>query len=236
MNDRKIGVAALLLAALTAGCADDGPNANMATPTENTSGAAPAPTVSPPIADGKLIVAFGDSLYAGYQLGPTEGFAPTLERALRAQGIAATVVNAGVSGETTAQGRARLAFTLDGQPRKPDLVILGLGANDMLRGLSPQEARANLDVMLTELDARGIKTVMTGMLAAPNLGADYAAAFNPIYPELAKKHGAALYPFFLDGVAGKRDLLIADGMHPNPKGVEIIVGHVAPLIAEAVKD
>lgn len=235
MNDRKLGVAALLLAALTAGCADDGPNANMATPAENTSGAAAEPETSLPIADGKLIVAFGDSLYAGYQLGATEGFAPALERALKAQGIAATVVNAGVSGETTAQGRARLAFTLDGQPRKPDLVILGLGANDMLRGLSPQEARANLDAMLTELDKRGIKTVLTGMIAAPNLGADYAAAFNPIFPDLAKKHGAALYPFFLDGVAGKRELLLADGMHPNPKGVGVIVEHVAPMIADAVK-
>lgn len=228
-----VHAAALLLVPFAAGCSDGAPGTNMATPAENVSGAS---TSVAPAADEKLIVAFGDSLYAGYQLEQAQGFAPRLEAALKAKGIAARVVNAGVSGDTSAGGRQRLAFTLDGQPRKPDLVILGLGANDMLRGLDPAETRANLDAILTELDARGIAVVMTGMVTAPNLGADYAKAFNPIFPDLAKKHGVPLYPFFLDGVAGRRDLLLDDGMHPNAKGIDLIVSHVEPVIAKAVSE
>lgn len=227
-----VGAASLLLVSL-AGCADKGSDANMATQSENAS--AQATSVSP-AKDGKLVVAFGDSLYAGYQLQQGQGFAPALERALKAQGIAATVHNAGVSGDTTAAGLQRLAFTLDGLPRTPDLVVLGLGANDMLRGLSPEETRTNLDAILTELDRRGIETVMTGMRASPNMGPDYATAFDAIYPELAKKHGVALYPFFLDGVIGHRDLLLGDGMHPNDKGIAVMVAKVAPMIATAIKD
>ena len=196
------------------------------------SGNAVAPAAVPaPAADTKLVVAFGDSLYAGYNLEPDQGFAPALERALTAKGIKATVFNAGVSGDTSAAGLQRLAFTLDGLPRKPDLVIVGLGGNDMLRGLSPEATRSNLDAILAELKTRGIRTVLTGMIAAPNLGPDYAAAFNPIYPELARKYGATLYPFFLDGVVGTRTLLLPDGIHPNDRGIQIIVERVAPLIA-----
>jgi len=229
----KVFAALLPMVLLAGGCSDSGSPANMATQSQNDSAAA---SVSAPAADEKLVVAFGDSLYAGYQLEQNQGFAPVLEQALKAKGIAARVQNAGVSGDTTAAGLQRLAFTLDGQPRKPDLVIVGLGGNDMLRGLSPDETRANLDAILTELDKRGIETVMTGMLASPNMGPDYARDFNAVFPALAKKHKALLYPFFLDGVVGHRELILADGIHPNDKGVKIIVGHVAPVIAKALTD
>ena len=185
-------------------------------------------------ASGKLVVAFGDSLYAGYNLGPTEGFAPVLEQALKAGGVPATVVNAGVSGDTSAGGRGRLAFALDGLPRTPDLVIVGLGANDMLRGLNPAKTRENLNAICAELKRRGIPIMLTGMVAAPNMGADYAATFNAIYPELAKKYDAPLYPFFLDGVITQRGLLLGDGIHPNPAGVKRIVAKVEPLVATAL--
>ena len=133
-----------------------------------------------------LVVAYGDSLYAGYRLGPKEGFAPQLETALRKKGLSVRVHNAGVSGDTTDAGKARLSFLLNGLERNPDLFVLGLGGNDMLRGISPEQTRANMTAILDELEKRKIKVVMTGILASPNMGPDYAAAFNPIFPTLAK--------------------------------------------------
>lgn len=196
-------------------------------------------SVAPPVAidpDTRLIVAFGDSLYAGYGLDRAEGFAPELEKSLDGQGLSVTVHNAGVSGDTTAAGLARLAFTLDGLPKKPDLVLVGLGGNDMLRGIGPEQTRANLDAILTELARRGIPAMLTGMLAAPNMGADYAAAFNPIYPDLARKYGVPLYPFFLEGVIANPQLMQSDSIHPNAAGVDIIIGKLAPEVAEALGD
>ncbi|MES2172555.1 MAG: arylesterase [Pseudomonadota bacterium] len=187
-----------------------------------------------PAADERLIVAFGDSLYAGYNLDQDKGLAPVLEAALRARRVKARVVNAGVSGDTTAAGLARLAFTLDGLPRKPDLMLVGLGGNDMLRGLSPAETRTNLDAILAELKKRGIPILLTGMLASPNMGPDYAAAFNPIFADMARKYDATLYPFMLDGVIGDRALQLPDGIHPNDKGVGVIVGKLAPVVAGAL--
>ena len=225
--------AALPLVYLIAACSP----ANEAQPTaNNTTAAASAPaSQSAPAANARLVVVLGDSLYAGYNLAPGQGFAPALERALKAQGVAAQVVNAGVSGDTSAAGRQRLAFVLDGLPRKPDLVLVGLGANDMLRGLSPEATRENIDAICAELQKRGIPIMLTGMVAAPNMGPAYAAAFNPIYPDLAKKYAAPLDPFFLDGVIGTRALLLGDGIHPNPKGVETIVARVWPMVADALK-
>ncbi len=185
-------------------------------------------------ADSKLIVAFGDSLFAGYQLGPEEGFAPVLERALNERGIKATVVNASVSGDTTAAGLARLAFALDGLARKPNLVIVGLGGNDMLRGLDPATTRSNLESILAELERRKIPAMLAGMRTSRNMGADYSAQFDRIYPELARKFEAPLYPFVLEGVIGRRDLLLADGIHPNSSGVEAVVSRVSPLVAAQV--
>lgn len=184
----------------------------------------------------KLIVAFGDSLYAGYRLGPKEGLAPQLQAALQAKGINAKVHGAGVSGDTTAAAKARLSFVLDNLERKPDLVVMGLGGNDMLRGIKPSESRANLTAMLAELKRRDIDVVLTGMVAAPNMGPDYAKAFNPIYADLAKQNHAPLLPFFLDGVVTDKNLMLDDGIHPNAKGMAKVVGKLEPLVEARLKE
>jgi acyl-CoA thioesterase-1 len=181
-----------------------------------------------------LVLAFGDSLTAGYGLAPGLGFAPQLQATLRRHGIAATVVDGGVSGDTSQAGRARLGWTLDGLPRKPDLVIVELGANDMLRGLDPKLTRANLDFILTELERRRIPVLLAGMRAAPNLDPAYIAAFEQLYPELAKNHRAALYPFFLDGVAGQQGQVQGDAMHPTFAGVKTIVSRITPAVKRAL--
>jgi acyl-CoA thioesterase-1 len=208
---------ALLGALLLAGCDKPAtPEPSRATATPN------APR--PPAGRERLIVAFGDSLYAGYGI----------EKALWARGINAHVVNAGVSGDTTAAARARLAFVLDAQPRTPDLVAVGLGGNDMLRGLPPAQARANIDAILTELDRRKIPALVTGMLAAPNLGADYARDFNAIFPALAKAHHAALVPFFLQPVLGHPELIQADHVHPTARGIALIVADTVDEVEQAL--
>lgn len=181
-----------------------------------------------------LIWAFGDSLAAGYGLPPAQGFPAQLQAALRRAGVQATVRNGGVAGDTAAQARARLAWGLRGLRATPDLVIVELGANDMLRGLPPAQARANLDAVLTELKRRRIPVLLAGMRAAPNLGANYARAFEGMYPALARRHGVPLYPFFLDGVAGQRALIQADGLHPNARGVNIIVRRMLPAVRRAL--
>ncbi|MBB4860509.1 acyl-CoA thioesterase-1 [Novosphingobium chloroacetimidivorans] len=190
---------------------------------------------SRPAADGKLVLAFGDSLYAGYGVLPQQSFPARLERVLAAQGIAATVTNAGVSGDTTGAARRRLSFVLDGLARKPDLAMVNLGGNDMLRGIDPAETRANLTAICEELKRRGIPILLTGMVAAPNMGADYAGKFNPIYADLAKRYDAALYPFFLGGVVTRPELMQPDRVHPTPAGIDTIVGKVAPLVAKTLK-
>ena len=177
-----------------------------------------------------LVVAFGDSLYAGYRLGPNEGLAPQLQASLQANGINARVHGAGVSGDTSAAGKARLNFVLDNLERKPDVVVLGLGGNDMLRGIKPTETRDNIAAMVAELDKRGIDVVLTGMLAPPNLGADYANAFNGIFPALAKQYDAPLLPFFLEGVMTDKTLMLDDGIHPNAKGVAKVVEKLTSLV------
>ena len=183
----------------------------------------------------KLVVAFGDSLYAGYRLAPNDGLAPQLQAALIADGINARVHNAGVSGDTTAAGKSRLGFVLDNLEAKPDLVVLGLGGNDMLRGIKPEETRANMAAMLDDLQKRDIPVVLTGMLAAPNLGQDYASAFNGLFPQLAKQYDAPLYPFFLDGVVADKALMLPDGIHPNAQGVARVVEGLSPLVEAALK-
>jgi acyl-CoA thioesterase-1 len=183
----------------------------------------------------KLVLALGDSLTAGYQLKPSESFPAQLEASLRAQGLAVKVHNAGVSGDTTAQAKARLPWVLNSLKQKPDLAIVALGANDMLRGQPPAQAKANMDAILTELGKRGIPVILAGMLAAPNLGPAYAKEFNAIYPALAKKHGATLHPFFTAGVTANPKLLLADGMHPNRQGVAVMVKNIQPLVVKKLK-
>ncbi|WP_137930364.1 arylesterase [Mesorhizobium comanense] len=177
------------------------------------------------------IVGFGDSLMAGFGLGPDEGFTDRLQAALRSRGRDVTVANAGVSGDTSSGGLARLDWSV---PDGTQLVILELGANDMLRGVAPDITRKNLDQMLGRLKQRGIPVLLAGMRAAPNLGADYQTAFDAIYPELAKKYDVALYPFFLDGVAGQPGLQLEDGMHPNAKGVDQMVERILPSVEKAI--
>lgn len=185
---------------------------------------------SPAGAAEKLVLAFGDSLTVGYNLPPRQGFAPQLEAALRKQGISARVHNAGVSGDTTAQGKARLRWVLGSLKSKPDVAIVELGANDMLRGLDPGQAEANLDAILAELQRQKIRTLLAGMAAAPNLGRAYAKRFDPIYPRLAAKYRVALYPFFLAGVVNDRSLHIGDAIHPNERGVSVIVRGILPQV------
>lgn len=176
------------------------------------------------------MLAFGDSLYAGYGLDRGMSLPDRLEARLRKAGINATVVNAGVSGDTSAAGRQRLVFTLDSQKRAPDLVILGLGGNDALRQISPTETRADLTAMMDELKRRNIPVLLTGMRAPPNLGPDYAGKFEPIWPDLAKEYGAGLYPFILDGVITDPALMQRDGIHPTAAGVDRIAGAIMPLV------
>ncbi len=177
------------------------------------------------------IVGFGDSLMAGYQLGPGESFPEKLQVALKARGLDVEVAGAGVSGDTTSGGLARLDWSV---PDGTDLVILELGGNDMLRGIAPQLTENNLDAILSRLDERGIRVLLVGMLAAPNLGPEYAEAFNGIYPRLAEKYGVPLYPFFLDGVAADLKLLQSDGIHPTAAGVDIMVGRMLPLVEKVI--
>lgn len=186
-----------------------------------------------PAAAGPTIVALGDSLVHGYGLPPDEGFVPTLEDWLHENGAPeAEVVNAGVSGDTTAGGRARLDWSLSGGA---DALIVVLGGNDLLRGIDPATTRENLDAILEEADARGLPVLLGGMEAPLNYGREYKEAFDSIYPELAEKHGALLYPSFLAGVAEDRSLWQEDGLHPNADGVEVIVEGIGPKVLELVE-
>jgi len=193
----------------------------------------PLAGASPP-PERPLVLAFGDSLTAGYGLDQGLGFAPQLQATLRRHGIAAAVVDGGVSGDTTEAGKARLGWTLDGLERKPDLVILELGANDMLRALDPKLTEANLDAMLSELKRRQIPVLLTGMRAAPNLDPAYIARFEAIYSSLAKKHGVTLYPFFMEGVAAQQGMVQSDGLHPTFEGVKRVVTGITPDVKQAL--
>jgi acyl-CoA thioesterase I len=177
------------------------------------------------------IVALGDSLTAGLGLPADAAFPARLARALAQKGIAAEVVNAGVSGDTSADGLARVDWSV---PEDTDAVILELGANDALRGLDPAQTRANLDAMLRRLAARRIPVLLAGMRAPPNLGADYTKAFDAIYADLAGARGALFYPFFLDGVAAERGLNQGDGLHPTAAGVDVIVAKILPQVEELI--
>ncbi|TPN32661.1 arylesterase [Mesorhizobium sp. B2-3-3] len=177
------------------------------------------------------IVGFGDSLMAGFGLGPGDGFTDKLQAALRAKGHDVSVSDAGVSGDTSSGGLARLDWSV---PDGTQLVILELGANDMLRGISPDITRKNLDEMLGKLKQRKIAVLLAGMRAAPNLGADYQNAFDAVFPDLAKKYDVALYPFFLDGVAGQPALQLEDGLHPNAKGVDLMVERILPTVEKLI--
>jgi acyl-CoA thioesterase-1 len=177
------------------------------------------------------IVALGDSLTAGYGLAASEAFPAKLEKALRALGLAVEVANAGVSGDTTSGGLARLDWAV---PDGTDAVIVELGANDMLQGKDPKLARRSLEEILQRLADRRIPVLLAGMRAAPNMGVDYAREFEAIYPELAAKHDVLFYPFFLDGIASESRLNQRDGLHPTKAGVDAIVSRILPKVEDLV--
>jgi acyl-CoA thioesterase-1 len=187
---------------------------------------------SPVAAHVPVILDFGDSLTAGYGLAPEQAFPARLEAALRQQGLEARVVNGGVSGDTTAGGLARLDWALAEQP---DLVILALGSNDALRGIDPAAVRDTLDKMIRKIEASGARVLLLGMLAPPNWGEEYMSAFDRIFPELARVHAVPLYPFFLEGVAMNPELNQPDGLHPNERGVAVLVDRIAPVVAGLVR-
>jgi acyl-CoA thioesterase I len=193
---RDLAMAAIAALALAA-CGDS--NGDPGTTTTRMEAEAETPPI-PVMGPQQRILAFGDSLFAGYGLGSGESYPDRLQSALRARGVNADVTNAGVSGDTTAAGLQRLAFTLDAQSAKPDLFILELGGNDLLRGLSPDETRANLAAMLAELKKRGIPVLLMGMRAPPNYGPDYQAQFDALYRDLAREYNAALIPFWLEAI------------------------------------
>lgn len=176
-------------------------------------------------ADQIRLMVLGDSLTAGYGLPEKDAFPVKLQAALAKEGISAVVINAGVSGDTSAGGLARIDWALSD---KPTHAIVELGANDALRGIDPKTTRRNLDAIVAKLQAAGVKVMLAGMYAPPNWGKDYEEDFRSIFPDLAKKYGIGLYPFFLDGVAARRELNQPDGIHPNEKGVAIIVERILP--------
>jgi acyl-CoA thioesterase-1 len=183
------------------------------------------------VADTKIL-ALGDSLTAGYGLKQGEGFADQLQTAFRKMGRPVTVINGGVSGDTSAGGLARIDWALGDQPQ---VVIVELGANDMLRGLDPASTKANLSAIIDKAKAAGAKVLLCGMKAQRNLGPDYVAQFDAIYPDLAQQEGVALYPFFMDGIVhpdgtAERDLLQGDGLHPTEAGAALIVQRLMPSL------
>ena len=178
------------------------------------------------------ILAFGASITAGYGLDAADSLPAQLEAALRAHGVDATVINGGVSGDTSAGGLARLDWSL---ADNPDLVILDLGGNDALRAIDPKNTEANLDAIVSRLKAEKRGVLIAGMLAPPNLGADYQAAFNAVFPAVATRYDVTLYPFLLDGVVADPALNQEDGIHPNAAGVKVIVGRMLPSVLQAIQ-
>lgn len=218
----SIGLIALALA----GCGQ--PEAQ--SPAAPTSQASTLPVAGPE----RRILAFGDSLFAGLGVGLDNSYPAQLEAALRKDGINARIVNAGVSGDTTAAGRQRLAFTLDAQQPAPELVLLELGANDMLRALSPAETRANLVAMLDELARRGIPVLLMGMRAPPNYGPEFQREFDAIYAELGRREGVTLVPFWLETIYQRPELFQADRLHPTVAGLKALAGATKAAVAEAL--
>jgi len=180
----------------------------------------------------RVILAFGDSLFAGYDLEEDEGYPEVLEAVLRTRGINARVIDAGVSGDTSAAGLQRIAFVLDNQTAEIDLAIVELGGNDLLRGIAPDETRANLDQIMRQLQSRDLPIMLMGMRAPPNGGPEFQAEFDGLYPELAAKYNAALVPFFMEPLLERPELLLGDRIHPTAEGVrEMVAANVDAIIA-----
>ena len=226
--------ATLLAPALLAGCGKGGVDPEAPASAPAAASAVDAPPTAPVMGPERRILALGDSLFAGYGLNREDSYPARLEAALRARGINARIANASVSGDTTGDGLQRLEFILNSQETPPELVLVSLGGNDVLRGLPPEQTRRNLDAVLSELDRRKIKVVIMGMLAPPNMGADYRARFDPIFPALARAHEAGLVPFFLQAVIGRPELVQPDHIHPTLPGIEAIVAATRDTVAAAL--
>ena len=182
------------------------------------------------------ILALGDSLTAGYGVPEGDAFPTVLEHALKLKGLDVSIINAGVSGDTSADGLARLDWSLEDEKNPPGAAIIELGANDGLRGLAVGQMAKNLDAILARFKQRGVPVLLTGMKAPRNYGETYAKNFDAVFPQLAKKYGVLFYPFFLDGAVLKTNLLQADGLHPNPMGVEVIVKNITPVVVRLVQE
>ena len=227
-NIGVVGAALLALAACGDAAEDAAPAAEIA---EDGQPALPAIPVMGPE---RTIIAFGDSLFAGYNLDPRDSYPEKLENALRAKGMNADVINAGVSGDTSAAGLQRLEFTLAAQETPPALLILELGGNDLLRGLSPEETKVNLGKMLTILREQKVPVLIMGMRAPPNYGPEFQAQFDAIYRDLAKEYGAALIPFWLEDIYREPALFQADKIHPTADGIERLVAATLPDVEGAL--
>jgi len=192
----------------------------------------PVPVMGPE----QRILAFGDSLFAGYGVGLENSYPTKLQAALRARGINAVIANAAVSGDTSAAGAQRIAFTLDAQEDKPDLFVLELGGNDMLRQITPDQTRANFVSMLDELKSRDIPVLIMGMRAPPNLGPEYQAEFDGLYGDLAEQYGAQIIPFWLEGIYEDQSLFLDDRVHPTAEGIEALVSSTVDQVAAALPE
>jgi acyl-CoA thioesterase-1 len=218
--------AALLLAA----CEAEAPVEEADTPLETEEATIPV------MGEELVVVAFGDSLFAGYNLEEEEGYPEKLEAALRFRGINARVVDAGVSGDTSAAGRDRLNFVLEALEEEPDLFILELGGNDLLRGIPPEETRANLEAMLSRLRGEDIPVLLMGMRAPPNYGPEYQGEFDAIYAELAEEYDTALIPFWLEDIYQRPELFLDDRIHPTAEGVEVLVQSTVDAVASELPE
>ena len=229
----KIALAAGLMLALT-GCGGEAEDASVPPGGIAEDGQPTLPAI-PVMGPERRIIAFGDSLFAGYGLDPRDAYPEKLEGALRAKGINAEVVNAGVSGDTTAAGLNRIEFTLAAQKETPPaLFILELGGNDLLRGISPEETKANLGKMLAILKKAGVPVLLMGMRSPPNYGPEFQARFDAIYRDLAKEYGATLIPFWLEDIYREPALFQQDRIHPTAEGIERLVASTLPQVEGAL--
>ncbi|MDN3644855.1 arylesterase [Pontixanthobacter aestiaquae] len=231
MQLRRLSIVPVLLSALLlAACGSEAP-----APKSETEASRDTATEQPVMGPERRILAFGNSLFAGYNVASEDSYPAKLEASLRAKGINARVTNAGVSGDTTAAGLQRLTFTLDGQQDKPDLFILELGGNDLLRGLPVTETRKNIEAMLQELQKREIPVLLMGMRAPPNF-AEFQNEFDSIYPQLAQQYGAELVPFFLESIYQKPEMIQSDRVHPTEEGIETLVGATVEAVVRALPE
>ncbi len=228
---RCLSIAILLL--LAAACSNEAPSGAEPRAAEVPE---PADPDFPVMGPERTILAFGDSLFAGYNVDPSDSYPAKLQASLRAEGVDATVVNAGVSGDTSSAGAQRLAFVLDGLARKPDLVLLELGGNDMLRGIQPSQTRINFEAMLRELNSRDIPALLYGMRAPPNYGPEYQQQFDALYGELAGSFDAELIPFWLESIYQRPELFQSDRIHPTEQGIEELVKATRGEVLEALPE